>query len=100
VTGRTLYDAGITVAASASLAALVPERVLLVHPQDRDRIGVEDGAEVRVASARGSVTLPVRADTAILAGTAYLPFNLGGEGVGELVDASAPVTDLRVESLS
>jgi NADH-quinone oxidoreductase subunit G len=96
VTGRTLYDGGITVAASASLAPLVPERVLLVHPQDRDRIGVEDGAEVRVTSSRASVTLPVRADAAILAGTAYLPFNLGGDGVAELVDASAPVTDLRV----
>jgi anaerobic selenocysteine-containing dehydrogenase len=100
VTGRTLYDGGITVAASPSLASLVPERLLLVNPHDRDRIGVEDGAEVRVTSARGSVTLPVRADPTILAGTAAMPFNLDGEGVGELVDASAPVTDLRVESLS
>lgn len=100
VTGRTLYDGGITVAASDSLAALVAEPVLLIHPQDRDRIGVEDGAEVRVTSARGSVTLPVRADIAITAGTAYLPFNLPGAGVGALVDLSSAVTDLRVESLS
>ena len=76
VTGRTLYDGGITVAASDSLAELVPEPVLLVHPQDRDRIGVEDGAEVRVTSSRGSLTLAVRADAAIALGTAYLPFNL------------------------
>jgi anaerobic selenocysteine-containing dehydrogenase len=96
VTGRTLYDGGITVAASASLDALVPERVLLVHAQDRDRIGVEDGAEVRVTSARGSVTIPLRADPAVASGTAYLPFNLGEGGVADLVDASAPVTDLRV----
>jgi predicted molibdopterin-dependent oxidoreductase YjgC len=84
------------VAASPSLSELVPERVLLVHPHDRDRIGVEDGAEVRVTSGRGSVTLPVRADASVEAGTAFLPFNLDGEGVGELVDARAPVTDLRV----
>jgi NADH-quinone oxidoreductase subunit G len=96
VTGRTLYDGGITVAASASLAALLPERVLLVHAHDRDRIGVEDGSEVRVTSARGSVTIPLRADPAIAPGTAYLPFNLGEGGVADLVDASAPVTDLRV----
>ena len=100
MTGRTLYDGGITVAASDSLAVLVAEPVLLIHPQDRDRIGVEDGAEVRVTSARGSLTLAVRADDAIAAGTAYLPFNLPGGGVGELVDLSATVTDLRVESLS
>jgi anaerobic selenocysteine-containing dehydrogenase len=100
VTGRTLYDGGITVAASASLDALVPERVLLLHAQDRDRIGVEDGAEVRVTSARGSVTIPLRADPGVASGTAYLPFNLGEGGVADLVDASAPVTDLRVESQS
>jgi NADH-quinone oxidoreductase subunit G len=98
VAGRTLYDGGITTAASESLAELLPERVLLVNPHDRDRIGVEDGAAVRVTSSRGSVELPVRADDAVLAGTAYLPFNLGEEGAADLVDASAPVTDLRVES--
>ncbi len=100
VTGRTLYDGGIAVAASESLAQLVPEPILLVHPHDRDRIGVADGESVRVTSSRGSVTLAVRADAAIMAGTAYLPFNLGHDGVGDLVDSAAAVTDLRVESLS
>jgi NADH-quinone oxidoreductase subunit G len=100
VTGRTLYDGGITVAASDSLSELVADPVLLISPQDRDRIGVEDGAEVRVTSARGSLTLAVRADAAIGTGTAYLPFNLPGSGVSDLVDLSTAVTDLRVESLS
>jgi predicted molibdopterin-dependent oxidoreductase YjgC len=100
VTGRTLYDGGITVAASESLAELVADPVLLISPQDRDRIGVEDGAEVRVTSARGSLTLAVRAEAAIATGTAYLPFNLPGSGVSDLVDLSAAVTDLRVESQS
>jgi NADH-quinone oxidoreductase subunit G len=100
VTGRTLYDGGITVAASDSLAELVAEPTLLINPQDRDRIGVEDGAEVRVTSARGSLNLTVRADIAIPMGAAYLPFNLPGAGVGELVDQNTAVTDLRVESQS
>jgi NADH-quinone oxidoreductase subunit G len=99
VTGRTLYDGGITVAASDSLTVLVAEPMLLIHPQDRDRIGVADGGEVKVTSARGSLTLAVRADDSITAGTAYLPFNLPGSGVGELVDLSTSVTDLRVESI-
>jgi predicted molibdopterin-dependent oxidoreductase YjgC len=100
VTGRTLYDGGITVAASGSLAALVPEPVLLINAQDRDRIGVEDGAEVRVTSSRGSLTIGVRADARISIGSAYLPFNLPGGLVNDLVDLDAAVTDLRVESLS
>ncbi len=100
VTGRTLYDGGITVAASDSLSALVAEPLLLIHPQDRDRIGVEDGAEVRVTSSRGSLTIGVRADAGISIGSAYLPFNLPGGLVNDLVDIGAAVTDLRVESLS
>jgi NADH-quinone oxidoreductase subunit G len=99
VAGRTLYDGGITVAASRSLDVLVPEPVLLVHPHDRDRIGVEDGAEVRVTSERGTLTLPLRADDATAAGTAFLCFNLPGEGAADLIDATRPVTDLRVESI-
>jgi anaerobic selenocysteine-containing dehydrogenase len=100
VTGRALYDGGITVAASDSLAALPREPELLVHPQDRDRIGVEDGAEVKVTSARGSLQLPLRAHPGIEVGTAFVPFNLPGAGVGELVELGAAVTDLRVESRS
>jgi NADH-quinone oxidoreductase subunit G len=98
VAGHVLYDGGITVAASTSLSVLAREPVLLVHPQDRDRIGVEDGVEVKVTSARGSLRLPLRADASVQAGTAYLPFNLPGSGAGDLVDLAAPVTDLRVES--
>ena len=42
------------------------EPELLVHPHDRDRIGVEDGAEVQVTSARGlAARCRVRADAAI-----------------------------------
>ena len=55
---------------------------------------------MRVTSSQGSATLVVRADAAIMAGTAYLPFNIGDGGVGALVDAASVVTDLRVESLS
>jgi hypothetical protein len=42
----------------------------------------------------------VRADVAVTLGSAYLPFNLPGGLVNELVDMDAAVTDLRVESLS
>ena len=38
--GRKLYDAGRAVAASPSLAPLAAAATLLVHPSDRDRIGI------------------------------------------------------------
>jgi anaerobic selenocysteine-containing dehydrogenase len=99
VTGRALYDGGVTVAASESLADLVPESMLFVHPQDRDRLGVADGDEVRVTTGKGSVTVAVQADAATERGTAFLGFNLANPGAADLIDVTAPVTDLRVESI-
>jgi NADH-quinone oxidoreductase subunit G len=99
VSGRKLYDAGRVSTASPSLTPLAPGTAMLVHAADRDRIGVADGDAVRVTSSRGSVTLPVRAAAGIPRGVAFLPFNQPGPGAGDLIDASAPVTDVRVETL-
>jgi len=45
------------------------------------------------------VVLPITADRAVLRGTAWVPFGLAGANIGDLIDSSAPVTDVRVESL-
>jgi NADH-quinone oxidoreductase subunit G len=99
VVSRKLYDAGRVSSSSPSLAALAPGTALLVHAGDRERIGVADGDEVRVTSSRGSVTLPIRAEPGIPRGVAYVAFNQPGPGAGELIDADARVTDVRVETL-
>jgi len=99
VAGHLLYDAGSTVTESPSLSPLAPGSVLLLHRSDRERIGVDDGGEVRVTTTRGSLTIPVRTDDATPQGVAFLGFNQGGAGAGHLIDATEPVTDLRVESL-
>ena len=99
VAGHLLYDAGSTVTESPSLSPLAPGSVLLLHRSDRERIGVDDGGEVRVTTTRGSLTIPVRTDDATPQGVAFLGFNQGGAGAGNLIDATEPVTDLRVESL-
>jgi anaerobic selenocysteine-containing dehydrogenase len=97
--GHLLYDAGSTVTESPSLSPLAPGSVLLLHRADRERIGVDDGGEVRVTTTRGSLTLPVRTDDGTPQGVAFLAFNQPGAGAGDLIDATEPVTDLRVESL-
>jgi NADH-quinone oxidoreductase subunit G len=99
VSSRALYDGGVLVAATPAFAPLVRAGELRVHHTERDRIGVADGALVRVASAKGGLELPVRADAAVAPGTALLAWNLPGCRAGELVDAAAAVTDLRVESV-
>jgi NADH-quinone oxidoreductase subunit G len=99
VVGRKLYDGGRTTASSPSLAGLTPPTELLVHRADRERIGVADGAEVRLTSSRGTVTLPVRADKETPQGIAFLAFNPSDPGAADLIDIDAPVTDLRVETI-
>src|SRR5262249_60142616 len=74
VSGRKLYDAGRVSAASPSLAPLAEGATLLVHPSDRDRIGIGDGETVQATSGRGSVVLPVRAAPGIPRGGAFLTF--------------------------
>ena len=99
VSSRVLYDDGVMAAATPAFASLVRPVELRLNATDRDRIGVADGARVRVTSSRGQLDLAVRADTGVTAGTAVLAWNLPGTGASTLIDAAAPVTDLRVESI-
>ncbi|MCU1458843.1 MAG: NADH-quinone oxidoreductase, chain [Actinomycetia bacterium] len=100
VAGRKLYDAGRVTMSSPALANLAPSDVLLVNPADRDRIGVADGGNVRVISARGATVLAVRGDEHTPAGTAFMLFDQPGEGAADVIDINQSVMDLRLESLS
>jgi NADH-quinone oxidoreductase subunit G len=99
VAGRTLYGADRVVVSSPSLARLAPGARLLVHPFDRDRLGVTDGQQVRATTGRGSVELHVAADPSTPQGTAFIAVNQAGPGAADLIDLSEPVTDLRVETV-
>jgi predicted molibdopterin-dependent oxidoreductase YjgC len=99
VVQHTLYDGGRIVTCTPSLATLRKDPVLLVHPHDLANIGVDEGAQVRVTSSRATVTLPVRVDRSVPAGTARLPFTADGRGAAEIIDTTAMVTDLRVETI-
>jgi anaerobic selenocysteine-containing dehydrogenase len=96
---RPLYDGGRIVTMTPSLRDLRAEPMLLVHPHDLADIGVEEGAQVRVTSARATITLPVRTHPTVPTGTARLPFTADGRGAAELIDTTAMVTDLRVETI-
>ncbi len=100
VAARTLYDAGRIVSSSPSLASLAPGPALVVHPNDLSRVGVAAvGDAVRVTSARGTVEVPVRTDTAIAPGTCFMAFAQDHTvGPNDLVDVTASVTELRVET--
>ena len=120
VVSRTLYDAGVTTTQSPSLAPLARQTAVFVNPLDVARIGSAIGSDVKISSSRATVVLPLETDDTVQRGTAWVPFNqpsVMGTGpastrpestrpestravkIGDLIDADASVTDVRIESL-
>jgi predicted molibdopterin-dependent oxidoreductase YjgC len=98
VVSRKLYDNAIGTAMSPSLAQLPMGSEVHLHPLDIERVGSSDDADVKVTSKRASMVFKVVADESVVRGSAWVPFNQPGPNVGELIDVSEPVTDLRIES--
>jgi NADH-quinone oxidoreductase subunit G len=105
LTPRQLYDAGTDVTGSPSLTPLVEQVGLRANPYDLDRLGAADGDPVRVRSRKGSLELPARADAQVPRGVVVVDFNRPGPGgtpanaAAALIDVTAPVTEVRLESV-
>jgi anaerobic selenocysteine-containing dehydrogenase len=99
VAGRTLWDAGTLVQRSPHLAGLHPEPTLRVNPAELDRLGVASRDRVRVVSPRGALVVDVIADAGVPQGVASVYFGLPGPGPADLIDATLPVTDVRLETV-
>ncbi len=79
-TGRVVvhYNSGSMSRRLPELAAYAPEVWVTVHPQDAQRLGVQDGEKVRVRSPRGDVEARVRLSDRIQPGLVFLPFHFPG----------------------
>jgi len=96
---RKLYDLGTLVQHAPSIAGLTPGSTLLVHPYDLDRLGVTDGGQVKVTSSRTTLTVDAHASTLVPKGSAALTVNQPGPDPADLIDATQPVTDVRIETV-
>jgi formate dehydrogenase major subunit len=76
ITGRQLehWHTGSMTRRSAVLDAVEPEAVAFVNPLDLDKLGLDAGDTIRIASRRGDVTLAARADTATPRGAVFVAF--------------------------
>ena len=100
VATRVLYDQGAAVAAVPALAALVRASPLRAHPLDLDELGVSSVGSVRIRTDSTSAVLTVVADDSLPRKVVAADFNVPlDEGtVAQLIDASAPVVEVRVET--
>jgi anaerobic selenocysteine-containing dehydrogenase len=53
-----------------------------VHPDDARRLGIADGADVRVRSASGEVVLPAEVTDSVMPGVVSIPHGWGHDGAG------------------
>jgi len=75
-TGRLLYHwhGGTMTRRVQGLLELAPQLEVAVHPSDARRLGVGDGAPVRVISRRGDLTAHARLTEAVRPGAVFVPF--------------------------
>jgi len=97
VATRSLYDRATSLEKCPSLAELAPGGALRLNPYDFDRLGAADN-RVKVSSARVSRTVSAVVDPSVPRGCAAMRINQGEADPYDFVDASAPVTDIRVET--
>jgi assimilatory nitrate reductase catalytic subunit len=76
-TGRVLtqYQSG---AQTRRIAALPGQPYVELHPELAARLGVDDGATVRVTTRRGDAVAPVRISATIRPDTVFMPFHYAG----------------------
>jgi NADH-quinone oxidoreductase subunit G len=101
VASRVLYDGGAAVSSVPALAGLVQTSALRAHPLDLDELGVVAGDSVRVRTATTSTVHTVVADASLPRKVVAADYNVPlDEGTAaDLIEATAPVIELRLETL-
>ncbi|MFD1658459.1 molybdopterin oxidoreductase family protein [Streptomyces caeni] len=72
---------------------------LHLHPDDAERLGLADGAQVRVGGAGGAVTAPVEVTDGILPGVVSLPHGWGHDRPGTRMSHAALHPGVNVNQL-
>jgi len=90
-TGRLLYHwhGGTLTRRVPGLLEMAPRLEIAVHPSDARRLGVDDGARLRVLSRRGELTGYARVTEAVKPGAIFIPFVKLGESAANFLTNSA-----------
>ncbi|MFW2514632.1 molybdopterin oxidoreductase family protein [Demequina sp. SO4-13] len=98
VTGRVLqhYQSGAQTRRVPELAAAQPGPFVEVHPLLADRIGLVEGEDAVLTTARGTATAQVRLTESIRPDTVFMPFHWAGAGSANKLtnDATDPISGM------
>jgi predicted molibdopterin-dependent oxidoreductase YjgC len=94
--GRLLYDRGTLLRRSGRIQNLVPEAFVVVHPTDAEELGLVDGDDVSVVTAREQLTMKARISQEIVPGTVFAPLNLSDAPLSVLVEDRGVLARVRL----
>ena len=74
-----------------------PEGYLEIHPEDASRLGIADGAPLKVSSSAGSITGPARISGRLQPGLLFAPAHFRELNANALLAGSANLVGVKVE---
>ena len=88
VTGTVSYDGGNMFALTKQMHGIAFGASVAMNPADAEKLGVAVESSVAVSSSYGELTLAVKTDDQVQAGTVWIPESLGDAAVGSLLNGS------------
>jgi len=101
ITGRQLehWHTGSMTRHSPTLDAIEPDPVIMVHPEDIQKLGVEPGDIITIESRRGKIAAYARADIGIQKGSLFMAFCYNEASANlitnEALDPSAKIPEFK-----
>ena len=101
ITGRQLehWHTGSMTRHSTTLDAIEPDPVVMIHPEDIQKLGIEPGEIITIESRRGKIAAYARADIGIQKGSLFMAFCYNEASANlitnEALDPSAKIPEFK-----
>lgn len=95
--GAILYHSGTTTTWSKNNCEVAPSGYIEIHPDDAAKLGVSDGAVLRLSAGTASVTGPARVSNSVQPGLLFAPYHFRNMNVNALLGKGTGSASVKVE---
>jgi formate dehydrogenase alpha subunit len=95
--GPILFHSGSTTTWSANNLTVAPEGFIEVFTEDAGRLGIDDGALVKITSAAGSITGKARITSRLQPGLLFAPYHFRDLNANSLLGGNANLVSVKLE---